>query len=87
VERSSELINANNILSDNSDSYLYTVCEKKVKFIIVRLSEDILLESFQIYNQEYYSNNIKKLKLYGCINYPCQEWQSIGEFTMQNVKN
>lgn len=74
IERSEDLKSPNNLLSDNGDQYMYTECTKKDKYLVLRLSEDILLESFDLFSQEYYSNNIKSIRLSGCINYPCGQW-------------
>jgi len=53
---------------------MFTNCNENNQHLVLRLSEDILIESFEILNQEYYSRNVEKLKLSSCINYPCQSW-------------
>ena len=41
-------------------------CEENTKYVWLRLTEDILIESFTLINKEFYSSNFKAFELYGC---------------------
>ena len=34
-------------------------CEEEMKYILIRLTEDILIDSFTIINKEFYCSNFK----------------------------
>jgi hypothetical protein len=38
---------------------MYNICKEQEKYIIIRLSEDILIDAFGIINREFYSSNLK----------------------------
>ena len=34
-------------------------CEEDIKYVVIRLTEDILLDSFTLINKEFYCSNFK----------------------------
>jgi hypothetical protein len=51
-------------------------CKSLDKTLIIRLTEDILIESLSFVNKEFYSSRFKQFNLYGSISYP-QEYIKI----------
>lgn len=79
---------AANILSRDKDKYLRNPCSAEEKFVVIELSEEILVESFEIANFEHHSSNLKEFELLGSLVYPPGTWINLGKgkFTAANVK-
>lgn len=80
VKYPSESLGAKNLLSKKKDTYMTLPCSSNDKTFIIRLSEDILLESISLKNDEFYSKEFQKFSLYGAINYPTSHWSYLGTF-------
>jgi hypothetical protein len=59
-------------------------CKSLDKTLIIRLTEDILIESLSFVNKEFYSSRFKQFNLYGSISYPQDQWTLLGEFVAQD---
>ncbi|KAE9593952.1 putative Galactose-binding domain, SUN domain-containing protein [Lupinus albus] len=77
---------ASNILSRDKDKYLINPCSSEEKFVIIELSEEILLDKIDIANFEHHSSNLKDFQLLGSLVYPTDKWVFLGNFTASNVK-
>ncbi|KAJ0086378.1 hypothetical protein Patl1_07148 [Pistacia atlantica] len=79
---------AANILSRDKDKYLRNPCSAEEKFVVIELSEETLVESFEIANFEHHSSNLKEFELLGSLVYPTHTWINLGKgnFTAANVK-
>ncbi|EPS64681.1 hypothetical protein M569_10099, partial [Genlisea aurea] len=75
-----------NILNRDKDKYLRNPCSAEEKFVVMELSEETLVDAFEIANLEHHSSNFKDLELLGSAIYPTDSWFSLGSFTATNVK-
>lgn len=79
---------------------MINTCSNPTKYIIIRLTEDILINEFSLINKEFYSSNLKifevhlflillnkkNIKVYGSISYPSPEWKLLGKFEAKDVR-
>lgn len=77
---------ATNILSRDKDKYLRNPCSAEEKYVVVELSEETLVDSFEIANFEHHSSNLREFELHGSLVYPTDVWVKLGNFTAANVK-
>ncbi|XAR55685.1 hypothetical protein NMG60_11035842 [Bertholletia excelsa] len=77
---------ASNILSRDKDKYLRNPCSAEVKFVVMELSEETLVDTIEIANFEHHSSNLKDFELLGSCVYPTDEWVKLGSFAAGNVK-
>ncbi|KAK1286677.1 hypothetical protein QJS10_CPB20g01823 [Acorus calamus] len=78
---------AGNILGRDKDKYLRNPCSANEKYVVIELSDETLVDVFQIVNLEHYSSNFKDFELLGSLNYPTESWETFGRFTGENVKH
>lgn len=77
---------ASNILCRDKDKYLRNPCSAEEKFVVIELSEETLVATFEIVNFEHYSSNLKEFELLGSLAYPTDSWVKLGNFTAGNGK-
>ncbi|KAH9782221.1 SUN domain-containing protein 4 [Citrus sinensis] len=77
---------ATNILSRDKDKYLRNPCSAEEKYVVIELSEETLVDSFEIANFEHHSSNLREFELHGSLVYPTDVWVKLGNFTAANVK-
>lgn len=68
-----------NLLNDDKDKYGICSCDEK-KWVVIGLSEDILISSIVLANYERYSSTIKDFQLFGSTSYPTNEWIDLGVY-------
>ncbi|XP_076951721.1 SUN domain-containing protein 4-like [Bidens hawaiensis] len=78
---------ASNILTVDKDKYLRNPCSAEEKFVVVKLSEETLVDTITIANFEHHSSNLKDFELLGSLVYPTESWVNLGNFTAGNVKH
>ncbi|KAI3676816.1 hypothetical protein L1987_86429 [Smallanthus sonchifolius] len=78
---------ASNILTVDKDKYLRNPCSAEEKFVVVKLSEETLVDTITIANFEHHSSNLKDFELLGSLVYPTESWVKLGNFTAGNVKH
>lgn len=78
---------ASNILDKDNDKYLRNPCSAEEKYVVIELSEETLVDSFEIVNFEHYSSNLKDFELLSSLVYPTDSWVKLGNFTAQNMKH
>ena len=71
-ERSASLLN------EDTDKYMITPCEAR-KWVVVGLSEDILVDTVVLANFERYSSSMKDVQVLGSQSYPVENWMLIGD--------
>lgn len=76
-------MNAKHILDSSNDSYFYMphcgfTDQNEPTFLIVNLSDDIVVDRIQVSNQEDFSANLKVIHVEGSIDYPTDSWYSLG---------
>ncbi|CAA2989346.1 Hypothetical predicted protein [Olea europaea subsp. europaea] len=77
---------ASNILSQDKNKYLRNPCSAEEKFVVIKLSEETLVNTIEIANFERYSSNPKDFELLGSPVYLTDSWVKLGDFTAVNVK-
>ena len=73
------------ILSESQDEYMLNPCNSKIWFII-ELCEAIKLSSIEVANYELFSSTFRNFLIYGSGHYPTRDWQLVGNFTANDVK-
>jgi len=80
-----EAKHASAVVSDDRDAYLITPCSAD-KWLVVELSEEVLLDAVALANHEFYSSSVKEFDLYSARAYPpatASEWVHLGRFLAQ----
>lgn len=72
------------LLAADADSYALARCDVK-KFVILGLSEDVLVDELVIANEEKYSSSVATMRVLGSQKYPATEWIVLGNFTAANA--
>ena len=82
LEKSPNFEGTSNLLTNNRDLYAMVPCEVEgTKYIIVGLSEDILIKRIKLSSFERYSSTTKKFQVLGSQTYPIStEWEDLGTF-------
>lgn len=68
------------LLDDDMDRYGISPCNEK-KWVVIGLSEDILISSVVLANFEKYSSFLKDFQLLASTVYPTEEWINLGTYT------
>ena len=81
--------NAKAILVENKDSYMLLECGRDNKFVIVELSDDILLDTVVIANFEFFSSMIRHFRISVSDRYPVKvdKWKELGTFEARNSRD
>ena len=82
LDRSPNFQGTSNLLVSDKDKYAMIPCEDEdVKYVIVGLSEDILVKSIKLSSVERFSSLTKQFQVLGSQTYPMMtEWESLGTF-------
>jgi hypothetical protein len=72
-ESNPEFLSPKSILSEDKEKYMLIKREVNNKYLIIQLSEEIIMESFTLINYEYYSCYFKNIQLFGSVKYPCYD--------------
>lgn len=75
---------AGNILVKDVDKYLMAPCESR-KWLVVQLSEDIMIDHVVLLNLEHYSSSTQDFQLLGSDRHPTDKWLLLGTFRALNV--
>jgi len=77
------------ILAENKDSYMLLECRTKNKFVIVELSDDILVDTVVLANFEFFSSMIRKFRVSVSDRYPVKvdKWVDLGTFEARNSRD
>ncbi|KAK0629828.1 UNC-like C-terminal-domain-containing protein, partial [Bombardia bombarda] len=81
--------NAKAILVENKDSYMLLECRAKNKFVIVELSDDILVDTVVLANFEFFSSMIRTFRVSVSDRYPVKmdKWVDLGTFEARNSRD
>ena len=76
------------ILSENRDAYMLNTCSAKNKFVIVELSDSILVETVGIANFEFFSSTFREFRVSVSDRYPVKldRWVDLGTFEAKNSR-
>lgn len=77
------------LLAENRDSYMLLDCNTPNKFIIVELSEDILVDTVVLANYEFFSSMIRRFRVSVSDRYPVKidKWKELGTFEARNSRD
>jgi Sad1 / UNC-like C-terminal len=70
------------LLNDDMDKYGISACDEK-KWVVIGLSEDILVTSIALANYEKYSSMLKEFQLLASTSYPTEKWINLGIYEAQ----
>ncbi|KZL75189.1 sad1 unc domain protein [Colletotrichum incanum] len=81
--------NAKAILVENKDSYMLLECSAENKFVIVELSDDILVDTVVLANFEFFSSMIRHFRVSVSDRYPVkvEKWKDLGTFEAKNSRD
>ncbi|PHH69177.1 hypothetical protein CDD82_7949 [Ophiocordyceps australis] len=81
--------NARAILIENKDSYMLLECAAPSKYIIVELSDDILIDTIVLANFEFFSSMIRHFRVSVSDRYPVKadKWRELGTFEARNSRD
>ncbi|KAL1896455.1 hypothetical protein Cpir12675_002792 [Ceratocystis pirilliformis] len=81
--------NAKAILRENKDSYLLLECAIKNKFVIIELSDDILVDTVVIANFEFFSSMVRRFQVSASDRFPVksEKWVDLGSFEARNSRD
>ncbi|KAK2000496.1 hypothetical protein LX36DRAFT_654322 [Colletotrichum falcatum] len=81
--------NAKAILVENKDSYMLLECSAENKFVIVELSDDILVDTVVLANFEFFSSMIRHFRVSVSDRYPVKadKWKDLGTFEAKNSRD
>lgn len=81
--------NAKAILVENKDSYMLLECAMESKYVIVELSDDILIDTIVLANFEFFSSMIRHFRVSVSDRYPVkmERWKEIGMFEARNSRD
>jgi len=76
------------LLSENRDAYMLNTCSAKNKFVIVELSDSILVETVALANFEFFSSTFRGFRVSVSDRYPMKldRWVELGTFEAKNSR-
>ncbi|KFX90212.1 hypothetical protein V490_06565 [Pseudogymnoascus sp. VKM F-3557] len=76
------------LLSENRDAYMLNTCSAKNKFVIVELSDSILVETVGLANFEFFSSTFREFRISVSDRYPVKldRWVDLGTFEAKNSR-
>jgi hypothetical protein len=84
-----EAKSASALLKEDRDVYMLNTCQAKNKFLIVELSESILVETVAIANFEFFSSTFRQFRISASDRYPVKldRWVDLGNFEARNSRD
>ena len=82
LEKSKASKGYGNLLSDDKDKYGIAPCSEK-KWLIIGLSEDILVRTVVMENYEKYSSLLHEFQVLGSTSYPSSSWHDFGVYAAE----
>jgi hypothetical protein len=81
--------NAKAILVENKDSYMLLECAAESKYVILELSDDILIDTIVLANFEFFSSMIRQFQVSVSDRYPVKmdRWRDVGTFEARNSRD
>ncbi|POR38448.1 Uncharacterized protein SLP1 [Tolypocladium paradoxum] len=81
--------NARAILVENKDSYMLLECAAPSKYVIVELSDDILVDTIVLANFEFFSSMVRHFRVSVSDRYPVkmEKWRELSTFEARNSRD
>lgn len=90
LAHSDGIVGAKNVITGSVDKYLLASCPGPglagSRWVDLELSEDVILESIETANLEYYSSSARRVAILGASTYPPKRWNVLGVFDFSNVR-
>ncbi|CCG81061.1 Putative uncharacterized protein [Taphrina deformans PYCC 5710] len=88
VQSNKESKGSSNILKENKDYYMLNTCSAPSKFVTIELCNDILVDTIQLANFEYFSGVFKDITVQVAAKYPPgrEGWQELGKFKARPIR-
>mmetsp|Transcript_27377 Transcript_27377/g.40468 ORF Transcript_27377/g.40468 Transcript_27377/m.40468 type:complete len:991 (-) Transcript_27377:56-3028(-) len=82
LDKSQNFQGTSNLLVNDKDKYAMIPCDdEEVKYVIIGLSEDILVKTIKLYSFERFSSVTKRFMVMGSQTYPAMtDWEDLGTF-------
>lgn len=83
------VVGAKNVIQDSVDRYLLTPCTsgfEQARWIEIELSEDVILDTVEVGNFEFYSSSARNVVVLGAGTYPPAQWNVLGVFGYTDVR-
>jgi hypothetical protein len=89
MKTNSEAKSASALLSENRDIYMLNICHAKNKFLVIELSELILVETVAIANFEFFSSTFRQFRVLVSDRYSVEleQWVELGIFEAKNSRD
>lgn len=81
IEKSSGFKGTSNLLNSDKDKYAIAPCEEK-KFVVISLSEDILVKQIKLSNYERFSSSVKDFQVMG--SQTLGKWFDLGTYSAKS---
>lgn len=78
IEKSSEFKGTSNLIHGNRDKYAIIPCSEEKKYVVLSLSEEILVEEIKLADYERFSSTTKDFQVKGSQN--LQKWVDLGTY-------
>jgi hypothetical protein len=81
--------NAKALLAENKDTYMLLECATPNKFVIIELSDDILVDTVVLANFEFFSSMFRRFRVSVSDRYPVKmdKWVELGTFEARNSRD
>ena len=83
LEKSPNMKGTSNLLNSDNDRYAIAPCDEERKYVVIGLSEDILVKQLVLANYERYSSHPKEFQVLGSQTYPDAQWMDLGTYMAQ----
>lgn len=89
VQANKESKGSSNILKENKDYYMLNTCTAPSKFVIIELCNDILVDTVQLANYEFFSGVFRDVRIFVAAKYPPgrEGWQELGQIQARHVRS
>ncbi|KAF7722137.1 hypothetical protein EC973_003681 [Apophysomyces ossiformis] len=77
---------ANTILYESKDQYMLNKCSAD-KYVIIKLCEEIMIDTIVLANFEFFSSTFKDFRVYVADRYPTVEWKFLGQWQAKNTRD
>eukprot|EP00636_Phaeomonas_parva_P000397 CAMPEP_0118872992 /NCGR_PEP_ID=MMETSP1163-20130328/14977_1 /TAXON_ID=124430 /ORGANISM="Phaeomonas parva, Strain CCMP2877" /LENGTH=941 /DNA_ID=CAMNT_0006808243 /DNA_START=16 /DNA_END=2841 /DNA_ORIENTATION=- len=77
---------ASALLEKNQDKYAIVPCTAEERWVVIGLSEDIMVKSFSMANFEQYSSMFHEVRLLAATTYPTEKWADLGVYAAEFVR-
>jgi hypothetical protein len=82
LDKSEKSSGYNNLLNEDKDKYGISPCSEK-KWVVIGLSEDIIVRSVVVANYEKYSSYLQDFQVLGSATHPVSEWLDLGSYSAE----